>query len=277
MRRTELGLILFALAGLVVSIVWIATSMTGRPASKAAPAQAVSITRLTPLNAGIKRTTTGSDLVSLQSINPGPSYRIAGRIISKVNVDKKLIALTFDDGPSRNLEKILSTLTRYDAQATFFIVSSYIAKHGGWVQDIVTQGSEVGNHTETHIELDQASADQIARELDHSQEAIGQILGQKPTLMRPPAGKYDEAVVRAAKERRLAVVLWSLHSQDTGGDGARTLANRVIGSASPGDIVLMHETGAHSLEALPMILSALKAKGYKFVTVSQLLAAGNLP
>lgn len=274
MRRTEVVLILLALLGVVGSALWILQTRGGVRAERSTPAVA-SIAKLAPLQLGKGRETTdGAGLVSLGAMMPGPGYDVSGRIISKVNVNDKLIALTFDDGPSRKLNKILAMLDRYDARATFFIVSSYIAKHTSRVSDIVTQGSEVGNHTTTHLQLDEASADDIGKELDQAQEAIGQILGQKPILMRPPVGRYNEQVVEAARKRKLAVVVWSIHSQDTGPAEARELADGVVASASPGDIVLLHETGARTMEALPMILSRLKAKGYKFVTVSQLLGAG---
>lgn len=277
MRRAELGVILVALAGIVASVVWIVASRAGGPAAKASPVPA-SITKLAPLTGtGSREATDGAGLAGLREVLPVPTYDISGRVISKVNVDKKLIALSFDDGPSRRLAKILATLDRYDARATFFVVTSRIAKHASWLNDIVTQGSEVANHTETHLQLDRASASQIAAELDNSQAAIEQILGQKPMLMRPPVGRYNQAVVEAARSRKLAITLWSIHSQDTGGGGARQIAGRVVAAASPGDIVLLHETGAHTLEALPLMLSQLRAEGYEFVTVTQLLAAGNLP
>ncbi len=197
--------------------------------------------------------------------------------MSRANVKQRLVALTFDDGPSRNLHSILAMLDKYDAHATFFIVSSYITTHGQWVQDIATQGSEVGNHTATHLQLDTASPDQIASELDQSQETIRQYLGQAPQFMRPPVGKYNQQVLEAAKKRNLPVILWSIHSQDTGDGGADSIANNVLASAGPGDIILMHELGKQTLKALPAILSKLTSQGYKIVTVGQLLNAGNVP
>lgn len=276
MRRRGIGLIVFALLGVVASVVWIAAGRTGAPARQTQE-RGLSITRLTPLAAPSRGVTDGAGLATPEGMAPRPSYDIAGRVITRVNVGRKFVALTFDDGPSRNISKILATLDRYRAKGTFFIVSSRITTHSNLVQAIVTQGSEVGNHTDTHVELDGLSAAGIGRELDRNQEAVAQILGAKPTLMRPPVGKYDEAVVEAAKKRNLAVVLWSVHGQDTGPARARELADRIVGSARPGDIILMHEMGVHSLEALPMVLQRLRAKGYSFVTVSELLASGNLP
>jgi peptidoglycan/xylan/chitin deacetylase (PgdA/CDA1 family) len=251
-------------------------SRTGSSVAKTPPPVAL-IGRLTPLETVSRQTTDGAALVSPNAISPRPAYDISGRIITSVHVREKAVALTFDDGPSRNLTKILKILNKYNSQATFFLVSDRIAKHTAWVNDIAMQGSEVGNHTATHLQLDVASSDQIAGELDKSQETIGQILGQKPTLMRPPVGKYNSQVVEAARSRKLAVALWSIHSQDTGDGSAAEIADRVISSASPGDIILMHETGANSLKALPLVLAGLRAKGYKFVTVSQLLSLGTLP
>lgn len=276
MRRSDVGLILFALLGVIVSAVWIAMSRAGGSVAKT-PEPVASIGRLTPLESGSRQATDGAGLVSLSALMPKPNYEISGRIITKVNVGRKIVALTFDDGPSRNLPKIFKILNKYNAQATFFIVADRIGKHSAAVSEIVTQGSEVGNHTNSHLQLDTASSDQIASELDKSQETIGQILGQKPPLMRPPVGRYNNQVVEAARSRKLAVVLWSVHSQDTGNGSAREIADGVISSASPGDIILMHEMGDNSLEALPIILSKLRGEGYKFVTVSQLLSLGNLP
>jgi len=196
-------------------------------------------------------------------------------VISKVNTGSKLVALTFDDGPSPRLSKILALLERHDARATFFTLTGRLAGQQMAVQDIVTQGSEVANHTSTHPRLESLSPGSIESELRKSQEEIRQVLGRPSPYVRP-SGCLTAPVAGVAKKLGVPVLMYSIDSGDGGREGAKAISERVVRAAGPGEIILMHENGRRTMEALPAILSGLKAKGYGVVTVGELLAAGTV-
>ncbi len=277
MRKFELAIILFALIGLLASIAWIVSSQDSTSSPRTSATRVSRISRLTPLAQRPPGSSQARESSGGVPVEESLGVRLAGRVVSRATVRRRLVALTFDDGPSRNLTSILALLDKYDARATFFVVSSRVKAQAGLVQRIVTGGSEVGNGSVTDLRLDLLEPGQIARKLDESQEAIRQVLGVAPPFLRPSDGRFNQDVLDAANKRNVSVVLWSLHSQDDGTGTASAIANRVVSSASPGDIVLMHETGKQTLKALPAILSKLKAKGYEVVSVGELLGAGSVP
>jgi peptidoglycan-N-acetylglucosamine deacetylase len=207
---------------------------------------------------------------------PGLGNARPGDVIRSVTTTRKLIALTFDDGPSKDaLPKILAALASVRAQGTFFEVGDRSIGHGDLLREIVASGSELGDHSWDHQEVDKvASTSAIERSISRTQQRMLDVTGVTPVLFRPPAGHYDGRLPGIAASDGLAVALWSLHSGDTNGDSAAKITRTVLGGARPGAIVLMHETAPHTVEALPGIVRALKARGYRMVTVSRLLAAG---
>nr|WP_044879946.1 polysaccharide deacetylase family protein [Paenibacillus sp. IHBB 10380] len=205
-------------------------------------------------------------------------YEKRGDIVWEVpTANKKLIALTFDDGPDPiRTPKILELLKQYEAKATFFVVGNRAEKLPDIVKRAQQEGHEIGNHSYSHPTFRQASIQGLRSELDRTQEIIYKATGHKPTLYRPPGGSYNELAVNICKENELLMILWSWDqdTKDWTSPGVGKIVNKVLKNVHNGDIILMHDyvyKSSQTVEALAKILPELKRRGYSFVTVSELL------
>ncbi len=182
------------------------------------------------------------------------------------------VALTFDDGPGPLTTQFLRILERERVPATFFVVGRNIAGREATLRRILAGGSTLGNHSLTHASL-AAGDEAAAAELRATQAVIREVTGFTPCLMRPPYGLSSRRLVAAADAQSLTSVLWSVYPQDTRDSGSRRIRERVLSRVRPGSIVLAHDGGPRrqTLAALPGIIRALKARGYRFVTVTDLL------
>jgi len=179
------------------------------------------------------------------------------------------IALTFDDGPHpAHTALILQELSKRRAVGTFFVIGSRAKDHPDLLRQIVLQGSEIGNHTWTHSDLTRLSPEQITAEIERTQALIEQVTGRRPALMRPPGGFYNRQVIEAAG---LPLVMWSIDPQDWRGGDAGSVAQFIVDHAHDGGIVLQHDPRISSYESLGQVLDVLSERGYRFVTVSELL------
>jgi cellulose synthase/poly-beta-1,6-N-acetylglucosamine synthase-like glycosyltransferase/peptidoglycan/xylan/chitin deacetylase (PgdA/CDA1 family) len=206
-----------------------------------------------------------------------------GRLVSRQPPPRRQVALTFDDGPDPTwTPRIVHELRRLDVPATFFLVGSQVARHPGIVRDLHRQGFELGNHTFTHVDVSQVPPWRRSLEVQMTENAIAGAAGVRPLLFRPPYSATPAAVSRSQ-----AKVLAGLASDGyvialTDFDGrdwepGRSVAAIVRGAVPPGrdgGIVLLHDGGgnrARTLAAVPRIVSRLRARGFRFVTVAQLL------
>ncbi|MCT4594282.1 MAG: polysaccharide deacetylase family protein [Anaeromicrobium sp.] len=191
--------------------------------------------------------------------------------------DKKVVALTFDDGPHpRYTPKILDLLEKYHAKATFFVIGKHVKLYPEVVKRQVLSGHEVGNHTFSHINIRTNSSNKIWKEFQDTQDIIYKVTGKKATLFRPPFGFYNNMIKNMASQAGCSVVLWSTHqdSKDWSSPGVDKIVNTVLNKTKNGDIILLHdyvEGKCHTIEALEIILPELKKKGFEFLTVSELL------
>jgi peptidoglycan/xylan/chitin deacetylase (PgdA/CDA1 family) len=185
----------------------------------------------------------------------------------------KRVALTFDDGPATLTTSFLKVLEREHVPATFFVVGRNVAGRQAVLRRALAGGSMLGNHSFTHVNL--AAADDAAlRELTDTQDAIRAATGFTPCLFRPPFGLSSRRLVHAAGAQGLKSILWSVNPQDFTEPGAKIIRRRVLDGVRPGSIVLSHDGGGQrrqTLAALPGIIRTLKARGYRFVTVTDLL------
>lgn len=207
------------------------------------------------------------------------SYEVyAGKTIRKLPiycVDREdgAVALSFDaswgcDGT----EKILAELERYDAVANYFVVSLWVDKYPDLLKKLHDSGRvEVGMHSATHPHMKRLSATEIEREISLNSAAIEKVTGQKPTLFRAPFGEYSDAVIEVAERQGAKVIQWDVDSLDWKNLSASQIAARVLGGVKSGSIVLMHNDGKHTPEALPLILEGLKNKNLKTVKISELI------
>ena len=185
-----------------------------------------------------------------------------------VSLDDKVVALTFDDGPSKYTEKILNVLKKYNACGTFFLIGNKVDFYGDTLSRILKEGSEIGNHSYNHKLLTRLSKEEFQEELNKTQEAIKKVTGFTPALFRPTYGGYTNTLKSYTD---LKFVLWDVDSRDWQVKTKDKILKNVLPNVKSGSIVLMHDNHEYALNALDDIISNLKNQGYKFVTVSELL------
>ncbi len=182
--------------------------------------------------------------------------------------DRKVVALTFDDGPSDYTPAFLDVLDEKGVDGTFFEIGQEMAGHEETMRRILAAGSELGDHTMNHVEYPDYA--QIAG----AASAIEAYTHFKPCLFRPPGGGVDAGVLASAGSLGMRTITWDVDPADWTNPGSGAVYSRVVGAAQPGSIVLMHDGGGDrggTLAALPAIIDTLRARGYGFATVSQLL------
>jgi peptidoglycan/xylan/chitin deacetylase (PgdA/CDA1 family) len=203
-----------------------------------------------------------------------PSPSPAPATYSSCHVDGPYIAMTFDDGPSPvTTTRLLDILKQRNIKSTFFMIGPNVVAHPEIARRVLAEGHEIGNHSWTHPQLSKLSDQRVTEEITKTQEAIKSACGFTPTLLRPPYG----AITRAQREWiekqfGLNVILWSVDPFDWKRPGASVITQRIVSGAQSGAIILSHDIHQQTIDAMPATLDALLAKGYKFVTVSQLIA-----
>ncbi len=204
------------------------------------------------------------------------SAEISGcRVYSSCKNDKKLIALTFDDGPHpKNTPIILDILAQYGIKATFFEVGSNVEYYPDVSRRVIEEGHEIGNHTYTHPHVKNLSLAGLEKEVEKCEAAIKKATGKAPVLFRPPEGVIDDAVKVMSTDREYSVIIWSVDTRDWAGTPTSTIVGNVMKNVKSGDIILMHDyvtKSCHTIEALKIIIPRLLDEGYTFVTVSRLI------
>jgi peptidoglycan/xylan/chitin deacetylase (PgdA/CDA1 family) len=191
-----------------------------------------------------------------------------------VNVDGPYIAMTFDDGPSpETTPRLLEILKQRNIKVTFFMIGQNAQANPAIVQRILAEGHEIGNHSWTHPQLSKLSDDRVTEEITKTQAAIKNACGYTPVLLRPPYGAITARQKEwIEKQFGLSVIIWSVDPFDWKRPGASVIEQRILAGARPGAIILSHDIHEQTVDAMPATLDALAAKGFKFVTVSQLIA-----
>jgi len=193
---------------------------------------------------------------------------------NSVTVDGPFIAMTFDDGPSAVLTpRLLDILKQRNIKATFFVLGQLAQEHPEIIARAVAEGHEIANHSWDHKALTKVGDGGLKHELSDTSEAISKVTGKPVTLMRPPYGATNARLNKAfEKEYGMKVILWSVDPLDWKRPGPQVVSQRIIAGTRPGAIILAHDIHPGTIEAMPPTFDALLAKGYKFVTVSELLA-----
>ncbi|WP_157805627.1 polysaccharide deacetylase family protein [Bacillus sp. mrc49] len=182
---------------------------------------------------------------------------------------KKVIALTFDDGPHpSHTMSILNDLDRYDAHATFFVLGNRVQHYPQVLQKMLEQGNEIGNHSWDHPQLTRLDKGKIKDEIKSTQEAVDKATGMEPSLIRPPYGAINDNVRDYMDD--LKVVLWDVDPEDWKYRDEKKIVNKVMDKVSDGKIVLMHDIYQTSAEAAGKIIKQLHDKDYQMVTISEL-------
>lgn len=179
----------------------------------------------------------------------------------------KLVAFTFDDGPSYNTIKIVNTLVKYDSKATFFLVGNQIEKYAKTMDVLVKNGMDIGNHTYSHKELTKLRDKEILKEIDLTNEVIYNKTGIKPMFLRPSYGAMNK---RIKKLSTMPIIIWNIDTLDWKYHNSNKIKDKILKYVSDGDIILMHDTYVATLNAVEMVIPELKKQGYKIVSVSEL-------
>jgi peptidoglycan/xylan/chitin deacetylase (PgdA/CDA1 family) len=193
---------------------------------------------------------------------------------NSVHVDGPYIALTFDDGPHKTLTpKLLDLLAAHHMKATFFVVGQNAADHPDILKRAVREGHEIANHSWSHPNLGKMSDEAARREVQKTDDAIFAAIGKHPTLMRPPYGSIT------ARQKRwmhddfgYRIIIWDVDPLDWKRPGPSVVTSRILKETHAGSIVLAHDIHPPTLEAMPATFDQLDRKGFKSVTVSELLA-----
>jgi peptidoglycan/xylan/chitin deacetylase (PgdA/CDA1 family) len=197
---------------------------------------------------------------------PTPAFNLQEDVVLE---NKKLVALTFDDGPHAvRTSQLLDILRDTGAKATFFVLGSRAEFYPELLHRIVLEGHQLGSHTQNHKELTKLGDLERKREIEDTAAIIMAATGQRPTAMRPPYGSYDQRIIRDTDAN---IVLWSVDPQDWKEKDPKKIARSVVEHTKDGDIILMHDIHPQSVEAARLIIRKLSDDGYAFITVDHLI------
>jgi peptidoglycan/xylan/chitin deacetylase (PgdA/CDA1 family) len=214
-------------------------------------------------------------IVGIWKLANARCFQLVGQMTCRVATDEKLVALTFDDGPTpQGVEAVLPTLDQYGVKATFFLVGEAVARQPILAQQLRAAGHELGNHTYTHRRMLGRSLRTYTDEIERTDALLRASGESRPRLMRPPYGKRLIGLPTAAADAGYLIVMWDV--EEPGTDNAAEYADRIVRQVRPGSIVLMHPMHGNRemvRDALPRVVEGLRSRGYQMVTMSELLKA----
>lgn len=213
-------------------------------------------------------------------ISSSRSFQFFANIISRVETEEKLVALSFDDGPTEKAGSILKLLQEHDVRATFFVTGRELEENPDWGVSLVENGHELGNHSYTHPRLILKRYSFIKKEIEATDQLIRKAGYRGEIYFRPPGCKKLFMLPLYLRLNNRLTVTWDLEPDSIAAlqDNSRKMAEYVIENARPGSIILMHvmyESREESIKALPEIITGLRQKGFELVTIGQLLEAEN--
>jgi len=203
------------------------------------------------------------------------SYKSKNGLVYNNSKAEKMVALTFDDGPSAAMtDKYLAVLKEYDVPATFYVLGRYVLSHQEQAKNIAAAGCELGSHSWFHFKLTTLDEEALQDDFTKTNQAFLDVLGEAPLTFRPPYGAYNDKVLSCAASFAMQPVLWTVDPADWKTDSSDKIYNNIISHTKNGYIILLHENRKATLQALPQIITGLRNEGFKFVTVSRLLTSG---
>ncbi len=196
--------------------------------------------------------------------------------IYSVQTEEKKIAISFDCAWGVDYtDKLLETMEKENVKCTFFTVEFWATAHPDYLKKISDMGHEIGTHSATHPYMSKLDKSAVVKELTTSCQAIEKVTGKKVEVFRPPYGDYNDNLIDTASEIGLYTIQWDVDSLDWKNLSASEIKNRVLSKVKNGSIVLFHNQGLHTYEALPSIIKELKNKGYEFVPIGELIYRDN--
>ena len=211
--------------------------------------------------------------MDLPLMNLPEQEAVRDEAIRRIDPDKPMIALTFDDGPGPGTRRILRALESVDGRATFCMVGDRVNDYAQTARMVAEQGSEIATHTLSHPNLAKLSAGEVRAELEQSIAAIEQVTGVRPGVLRPPYGSTSEDVQQVCREMGVVIANWNVDTEDWRVRDADAILNHVLDNARDGAIVLCHDLYPETAAAMEQAVEALAAQGYQLVSVSELLQA----
>ena len=197
---------------------------------------------------------------------------LLGDRILRGNPNRREIALTIDDGPHPvYTPELLQILAQNGIKATFFVVGEQAERYPELIRAESDAGHAIGNHTYDHVSLIKIPPQYIDTEIEACGEVIKRITGKSPHLFRPPGGEYNRSVAEATEALGYKLVLYSDDPGDYAEPGTQVIEKRTLDTISNGGIILLHDGSAQTLTILPQLIQRLKARGFQFVSVDQLL------
>lgn len=203
---------------------------------------------------------------------------ISGRLVPiySVETDEKKVALSFDGTWGADYtEKLLEILRKNNVRTTFFFAGYWLEKYPELVKKIAREGHEIGNHSYTHPHMNSLAPSEIRNEIIETHELIKALTGQESRLFRPPFGEYSNKVIEVAKECGYYTIQWSIDSLDWQNLTAAEMIDRVMSKIHNGAIILFHNNGLHTAEAIESLIPQLRSQGYRIVPISELIYKDN--
>ncbi|MGP1355998.1 polysaccharide deacetylase family protein [Roseicyclus sp.] len=193
--------------------------------------------------------------------------------VTRIATSEPLVALTFDDGPHPSLTpQLLDILRAYEVSATFYVIGNRVAQLPQLAARIAAEGHEIGNHTWSHPSLFGHSDAALLDQVDRTSHAVINATGRMPVTLRPPYGNmHPRQRLMLHQARGIPTVLWSVDPEDWRRPGSTVVTNRILSMSHPGDVVLAHDIHGPTIRAMPGTIEGLRARGFRFVTVSELI------
>ncbi len=211
------------------------------------------------------------------TVSRSRTFQFFGGLTHRVDTSEKLVALTFDDGPTEHSREVLATLDALDTKTTFYLTGSELAESPAIGKEIAAAGHELGNHSYSHQRMVFTSPSTVASEIERTDALIRDTGYDGPITFRPPYGKKLLALPYYLNEHDRATVTWDIEpdSEPDVADSTERIVRHTVDRARPGSIILLHAAyeRPYARDAVRGIIEQLRSKGYRFVTVSQLLAA----
>ena len=218
--------------------------------------------------------------VSLWQVSNSRSFQFFGTIVPRVNTSEKVVALTFDDGPTKGAtDEILKALHEMNVKATFFVIGGELEQNIDEARKIVAAGHELGNHSYSHVRMVLVTPSFVREEIEKTDRLIKEAGYTGEINFRPPYGKKLLALPYYLSRTGRKTIMWDVEPDSKTASDSRTIIEETRTRVRPGSIILLHvmySTRQQSLKAVKGIIESLKQEGYRFVTVSELLAAGTL-
>ena len=184
-----------------------------------------------------------------------------------IDSNKPIVALTFDDGPSKYTKQIVDLLKKYNCNATFFVLGNKVKIYKDTIKESISNGNEIGNHSYNHKWLSRLKSDDIKKQINKTQDILKKEVNYTPILLRPTYGSVNKKI---RNNTNLEIVLWNVDTLDWKIKSSKKIADRSLLQIKDRSIILMHDTHERTYEALKIMIPKLIAEGYQFVTISEL-------